>query len=111
METSMGLDCPFSLREFAIKYITHRTVDDCQGTDYEWYDTLERMDISQSLILRIMDPTFDDVRETGSAKFWVVEAMEGQFGALEMPMKASYERTARGTGLGLGARQRVSGGS
>lgn len=89
METSIGLDCPFNFLEFATNYITHCAVDDCMGTNDEWHDTLERMGISQSLILRIMDPTFDDVRETGSAKFWVVEAMEGQFGALEMLMKKS----------------------
>ncbi|KAF3921753.1 hypothetical protein AA313_de0200123 [Arthrobotrys entomopaga] len=81
--------------EFALEFVKDPTTffEDSFTLADDWEDSLKQLGVSEKLSKAILLPGFEDVRCTASCNFWVIQAIEGNFHALEA-LSAELEHSA-----------------
>lgn len=75
-----GLEPP-DLGEQVLLYIDHFTIEEAEVDD-DWA-LMDRVGINTALKSAIMSPEFEDVRDTASCTFWLMEAVHGRWSYLK----------------------------
>ncbi|KAG8526607.1 uncharacterized protein KY384_008808 [Bacidia gigantensis] len=93
VEDELAIPRP-SLSEYVVMIIEHKVID-AEGEEDDWKGVLEGWGIDNDLCERILDPLYTDVRQTASAKHWVVFTIENRQYKLEEIFQQSRNRLQR----------------
>ena len=83
---------PYDFMDFALLHIEEADIEDAGGSEDDWEGCMRAMGVTPKLMAAIMMPEFNDIRLTKSAKWWVKDSMQIQFGALEDIQETSRTR-------------------
>lgn len=65
----------YSFLDFALLHIDDVDFEDAGGSEDDWEGCMDALGVAPKLMAAVMMPEFEDIRLTGSAKYWVKDSM------------------------------------
>jgi hypothetical protein len=74
--------------DIALEFIKSCEAFDAEAPSDNWVETLDSLGVDEWLKKAILMPEFEDIRSTASAKFWVSDAITGNYWVLVSEQRA-----------------------
>ena len=89
--TDVGPDGPWDFEETARNFIKDQA-HDASNLDDDWHQVLQNLGLKEDLYAAILDPAYNSLRLTASAKFWAIDSFQLRFRTLKLYQDKSDER-------------------